>query len=136
MLALALSATLAALAFTQPTSPESFRRYLVGEWTVRKAINYKSGGISGHFDGAASFRLVDAKAPSFWGLVLYSENGLFSPKSNDFQARETRNRLLYDFSSSEKADVYSANAADESSSAAEIKAQSTYLYSLQPGDAG
>ena len=51
--------TLAALgaAFVQPTSPEQFRRYFVGQWTVNKMINYKAGGISGRMLHAARRRV-------------------------------------------------------------------------------
>jgi hypothetical protein len=132
--------TLAAtsLNFVQPKNTEDFRRYLVGDWEVRKAIRYKAGGISGQFEGTAAFSILDAQSPSRWGLVAYSESGTFTPRQSDtFEPMETRNRLLYDFSSATKADVYFDNLEDAARTDTEaIVSAASYLYSLQVPRAG
>lgn len=143
------AATIAALSFAAPTflppkTTEDFRRYLVGDWEVRKAIRYKAGGISGQFEGQASFQVLDAASPSRWGLVAYTESGTFTPKQSEtFGPMETRNRLLYDFSSATKADIFFDSLEDAARTDTEaIVAASTYLYSLKvprgtdPRDAG
>ena len=125
----------AAATFQQPSTPESFRRYLLGEWTLRKAINYKEGGVSGTFSGSATFSLLDAEKPGSWGLVAYNERGVFTPKQSNFQERETRNALLYDFSETAKADVFYDMATDRGN-AEDVLRQASYLYSLTTTDVG
>lgn len=144
--------TLAALgaAFVQPTSPEQFRRYFVGQWTVNKMINYKAGGISGRFEGVAAFKELHLVAnPGNPGgdhqhrptLLVYNESGSFAPKESSFGAsRETRNKLLYDFGMAQRGevavfypDIVDATAGDsfDGHSAEEILESSRFLYFLK-----
>ena len=120
--------------FLQPKTPDDFKRYLVGDWKLRKRITYKEGGVSGMFDGEASFKVLDAKSPSYWGLVAYSESGTFSPEqSATFPPMETRNRLLYDFSSAMRAEVYFDTLDDASRTSTEaIFSAASKLYDLEP----
>ena len=122
-------------AFVRPSSPETFRRYLIGEWTVNKRYVYKLGGMSGTWSGEASFRMLDVmKSPA---LVAYNESGQFVPKLNgntvEERATETRNRLIYDFSSPQAADVFFDTLPDtERFSTNAVVEAAKYLYSLKP----
>ena len=123
----------AVLGFVQPSTPEAFRQYLVGEWKLNKRLHFKSGGISGKFEGQATFRLLD---PFTKSLLAYNESGAFAPTSSSFEARETRNRLLYDFGgdeafgSSSVSVLYDALDDEQRGSTEKIVAAARPLYAL------
>ena len=119
----------ATAAFLQPTTSDAYRKYLLGEWELKKAITFKAGGLSGRFEGRASFEALDEAAPN---LLAYSESGIFTSESGS--TSETRNRLLYDFSEWSKVDVFYDVAVDRSS-ARSIVESARLLYSLVPDSA-
>jgi hypothetical protein len=123
-----LLASSALASFVQPASVTDFRKYLVGDWELKKRFTYKGGGISGRFDGTASF--ADASTASS-SLLTYNESGTFAPSEPNFQSRETANRLLYLFAD-DVADIYfSPQAFDSSSSVESLLSQAQYLYPLR-----
>ena len=105
---LAISAAISC-AFVQPASFDQVRTYLLGEWQLNKRMTYKAGGLSGKFDGVAKFDAVDSSASSA-ALLAYNESGTFAPSESGFPARETVNRLLYDFANDEEISIYFAPA--------------------------
>ena len=109
-----------AAAFVLPTTSDAYRSYLLGDWTLRKRLLYTSGGLSGTFEGTASFRPLGRQ------MLSYVESGTFTSDSGQL---ETRNRLVYDFSDWAKVDVLH-DVAEERSTAEAILAQSRLLYSL------
>jgi hypothetical protein len=115
-------------AFVQPTTSDAYRRYLIGDWDLRKKTIYVSGGLSGRFEGTATFRALDGAS----NLVSYVESGTFTSNDEQFGVLETRNRLLYDFSDWAKIDVLYDLAEEDRSSIDGILAQARLLYSLSP----
>ena len=137
-LPLSMLALLASLsAFQAPSTPGSFRSYLLGDWTVRKAVNYKSGGVSGRFSGDASFSMLEANKPHLWSYIAYKESGTFVPnQSEDFPSLETRNRLLYDFSESKTKVYYDELSEGERSDTETVVSRASFLYALEPRGEG
>ena len=122
-----------ACAFVRPSSPETFRRYLIGNWQVKKRYVYRSGGMSGTWKGEASFRMLDVMASP--ALLTYNESGTFTPGGVDTgkDSATTRNRLLYDFSSPLSAEVFYDLLPDEERfSTNAVVSAASYLYSLTP----
>ena len=100
MMALLLSS----VPFLQPTTADAYLSYLCGDWKVRKVVTFQHGGPKGRFSGSASFSVLDAEAPK---LLSYCEAGIFTTELEGVGERETRNRLLYDFSDWQKVNVLS-----------------------------
>ena len=69
------------VAFVQPTSSDAYRKYFLGDWKLRKKLIYTSGGLSGTFDGNATFRPLDVRAPR---LISYVETGMYTPDNEMF----------------------------------------------------
>ena len=133
--ALALSLNpLPASSFVLPTNSLQFQSYLTGQWSCKKVVRYTQGGLSGRFEGTASFTVLDAEAAP--RLLAYSERGIFTPdEAASFSEVETRNALLYDFRDWQRCDVL-FDAAQDRSSAQSILAGGQLLYSLVPSEEG
>lgn len=117
-------------AFVPPASVEGFRSFLVGQWTLRKVFTFKTGGLSGRFEGTATFMPF---APL---LLSYNESGSFTPDKEDAESRDTRNSLIYGCSTTvEQIDVF-FDQADSMDDADEIMKQAKFLYSLSPTEPG
>lgn len=120
--------------FVLPTNSFQFQSYLAGQWSCKKVARYTQGGLSGRFEGTASFTALGAEvAPR---LLAYSERGIFTPdEAASFSEAETRNALLYDFRDWQRCDVL-FDAAQDRSSAQSILAGGQLLYSLVPSEEG
>ena len=116
-----------AATFLQPTTSNAYREYLLGRWDRRKKTQYKTGGLDGIFVGSACFRVLDGADPK---LLCYEEDGNFTADVESFGTRETRIRLLYDFSDWSEVKVLQDNAIDRSS-IEEIVSQARPLYTLE-----
>ena len=126
---LAISAAISC-AFVQPASFDQVRTYLLGEWQLNKRMTYKAGGLSGKFDGVAKFDAVDSSASSA-ALLAYNESGTFAPSESGFPARETVNRLLYDFANDEEISIYFAPRSQDEVGAEALLSSAEYLYPLR-----
>ena len=111
--------------FSPPTTSDAYRNYLLGTWVLKKRTVFTAGGLNGQFAGNAYFRILDEKQPK---LVSYVEEGIFTADRYP-EPRETRNKLIYDFSDWSKVDVFYDVATDRSSVAA-ILGAARPLYSL------
>ena len=127
--------------YVRPMTVEGLRRYLLGNWRLRKATTFVRGGMSGKFDGDALFdEYPDPEGVRT--LVAYSEFGQFCPKGVGpaltpsggaaDSCLDTRNRLLYDFTSSSRIDVFFDASADRTPKAVISNAQ--FLHSVRPDD--
>ena len=127
---LLLVSNVEASAFTPPASIEAWRAFLVGQWTLRKAMNFRDGGLSGRFQGSATF------LPFAQNVLGYNESGTFTPKEGGTE-RETRNSLLYDCSAPdvERIEVFYDLATDRSSPEA-IVSGAKFLYAFEPLEPG
>ena len=119
---------LSSVPFLQPTTADAYLSYLCGDWKVRKVVTFQHGGPKGRFSGSASFSVLDAEAPK---LLSYCEAGIFTTELEGVGERETRNRLLYDFSDWQKINVLYDLATDRDS-VRSILEPAKLLYTLRP----
>ena len=125
------------LPYKSPATAEELRSYLLGDWTLKKAMAYKLGGVSGRFEGVATFRNLHLPSPH--EVVAFSESGTFTGLGDDPQQLDTRNALLYDFTECyRRAGAPVAVLFDESEdrraeSAEALLAAARPLHTIEPG---
>ena len=128
-----LESQFAAAVFQRPSTGEELRRFLVGNWTVRKVTTYKRGGISGRFEGQAEFAELLPKVES---SIHYQESGIFRPTgdqlpSSSREPMDTRNQLVYEFAAPARVDIYyyESNATSATQQPA-LPAEMQFMHSL------
>ena len=112
-----------------PACTGSLYNYLLGRWQLRKTLEYNRGGLSGSFDGVATFAPLQHEERL---LLAFEEHGRFVADAAPAQRLDATHRLLYDFSSPQRATVYFDESRDDRS-VASILRSARYFHSLQPG---
>ena len=95
---------------------------------MRRSLQYRTGGLSGVWEGEASFTPLEHSERD---LVAYLERGRFRAAHDRLQKYDTRNRLLYDFTDSRKVDVYVDDEEADRSTESVLR-RLRFLYSLNP----
>ena len=122
------------LAFVRPASSEALRNFLLGTWRLRKAMTYNAGGISGRFDGDATFADVSTDN----SLVTFTESGRFTASAGSYSAGmdpvDMRNQLLYDFREPNEVSVFFDEAGTLTTSDSDVDlSQMRFLHTLGIG---
>ena len=96
-------------------------------------LSVQAGGLSGTFSGKATFHHLDENVPE---ILAYDESGTFVPLESSLESRETRNRLLYDFSSPHSAEVFYGSLSEYGGDIEQTLAAAQHLYTLQSQEPG
>ena len=85
----------------RPRTANALRDYWRGSWRLTKQMTYERGGISGTFNGRATFAPLDQGNSSTW--LAYADSGVATLGDDTLEAR---NSLLYECSSAESLGCY------------------------------
>ena len=81
----------------RPRTANALRDYWRGSWRLTKQMTYERGGISGTFNGRATFAPLDQGNSSTW--LAYADSGVATLGDDTLEAR---NSLLYECSSADE----------------------------------